>query len=296
MSDHQAISRGNARPRHGGLSHWRLVSRPWPLWAPAAPGLRRPLIGACGLVSGRARRPHGVCRWTPRSAVDELRALDVAAVGTNGLNAAVDDVQEAAAALRTSVGSESRKQSARSEPWLRGQDGGSAGSGGFVGAAAGGIQVGDHRGWYVSRGTWNRAPVVALPGMTQSGTECSVRGSAANSVRPTLRACDLGRQDANGNRLDGAETYRVTLPPAFRQHASGRSPSRQRDALDARDATVVSARRETVISVARGDRERGRLDDHHLRPAATRGRSGGPRIQTTEGKGWFTLLRLSSGP
>ena len=41
-----------------------------------------------------------------RTAADELRALDVTAVGTDGLTAAVDEVRSAGSALKASAGSE----------------------------------------------------------------------------------------------------------------------------------------------------------------------------------------------
>ena len=45
---------------------------------------------------------------------------------------------------------------------------------------------------------------------------------------------------------------------------------RQPDALDAPDAAALPARRQPVLPDTGGDRERRRLDDHHVRPGATR--------------------------
>ena len=69
---------------------------------------------------------------------------------------------------------------------------------------------------------------------------------------------------------------------------------RQRDALDARDAAALPAGGEPVLPDTGGDRKRRRLDDDHVRPGAARGQPEGNWIQTTEGKGWFPILRLYS--
>ena len=71
------------------------------------------------------------------------------------------------------------------------------------------------------------------------------------------------------NRLDGAKTYQVTLPPDIpAARFWSITALRQRDALDARDTAALPARREPVLPDAGGDRERRRLDDHHVRPGA----------------------------
>ena len=70
---------------------------------------------------------------------------------------------------------------------------------------------------------------------------------------------------------------------------------RQRDPLDAPDTAALPARRQPVLPDPGGDRERRRLDDHHVRPRATVGqlpRATGSRPR--EGKGWFVVLRLYS--
>ena len=92
-----------------------------------------------------------------------------------------------------------------------------------------------------------------------------------------MRLTGIGSQylmtvkDADGNRLDGAKNYRVTLPPG---HPGGTilvdHPLRQRDALDAPDAAALPAGRQPVLPDAGRDRERRRVDDHHVRPRATR--------------------------
>ena len=145
MSDHQAISRGNAQPWHGwlvalalGLAAVAIVgacSTP----AASAPAASVPAVSSPGAPAGDT-----VCADADalRSAVDELRALDVAAVGTNGLNAAVDDVQEAAAALRTSVGSEFSQEVGSVETSVAAlRTAVQQVPEGSVGAAAGGIQA-----------------------------------------------------------------------------------------------------------------------------------------------------------
>ncbi len=116
-----------------------------------------------------------------------------------------------------------------------------------------------------------------------------------------MRLTGIGSQylmavrDADGNRLDGSQTYRVTLPPDIpAARFWSITALRQRDALDAPDAAALPARGEPVLSDAGGDRERRRLDDHHVRPGRPDDTPEGNWIQTTEGKGWFTLLRLYS--
>jgi hypothetical protein len=61
-----------------------------------------------GSASGSPEGEQAVCDDAEalRTAVDDLRALDVVAVGTDGLNAALEDVRTAGTALRESAGSE----------------------------------------------------------------------------------------------------------------------------------------------------------------------------------------------
>ena len=127
---------------------------------------------------------------------------------------------------------------------------------------------------------------------------------AATGVTPAMcmRLTGIGSQylmavkDADGNRLDGAKTYRVTLPPdipAARFWSITLYDNETRSMLA--DAAALPARREPVLPDTGGDRERRRLDDHHVRPGA--GPADSPEgnwIQTTEGKGWFPILRLYS--
>ena len=102
---------------------------------------------------------------------------------------------------------------------------------------------------------------------------------AATGVTPAMcmRLTGIGSQylmavkDADGNRLDGAKSYRVTLPPDI---PAARFWSitlyDNRDALDARDAAALPAGRQPVLPDAGGERQRRRLDDDHLRSGAPR--------------------------
>ncbi len=97
---------------------------------------------------------------------------------------------------------------------------------------------------------------------------------AATGVSPAMcmRLTGLGSQylmatrDADGNAFDGSRTYQVS---AAARHSGGPllvvHPLRQRDALDARDAAALPARRQPVLPDPGGDRERRRLDDRHVR-------------------------------
>ena len=107
---------------------------------------------------------------------------------------------------------------------------------------------------------------------------------AATGVSPAMcmRLTGLGSQylmavkDADGNRL----RRRADLPgDAAARHSGGPllvvHPLRQRDALDARDAAALPARRQPVVPDSGGDRERRRLDDRHVRPRQAGRHSGG---------------------
>jgi hypothetical protein len=78
-----------------------------------------------------------------RTAVDDLKAIDLTAVGTDGLTAAVDDVQAAGTALRSSVAADLTPEVTALETALTGL--GTAvegiGEGGEVGAAANDIRT-----------------------------------------------------------------------------------------------------------------------------------------------------------
>ncbi len=102
---------------------------------------------------------------------------------------------------------------------------------------------------------------------------------AATVISPAMcmRLTGIGSQyliaakDADGNHFDGAQTYRVTLPPDIpAARFWSLTALRQRDALDAPDAAALPARRQPVLSDTGGDRERRRLDDHHVRPGQAR--------------------------
>ena len=96
----------------------------------------------------------------------------------------------------------------------------------------------------------------------------------------------LAVKDANGNRLDGAQTYRVTLPPdipAARFWSLTLYDNKTRSMLETPQWFPRAGSQS--YPTPGGDRERGRLDDHHLRPAATRGRTGGQLDPDSGGQG-----------
>ena len=126
---------------------------------------------------------------------------------------------------------------------------------------------------------------------------------AATGVTPAMcmRLTGIGSQylmatkDAHGNRLDGAQTYRVTLPP---------------DIPAARFWSITLYDNETRSMLATPQRFPRAGSQSYPTAAATAGGDGsttisfGPQrpenspegnwIQTTEGKGWFAILRLYS--
>ena len=81
----------------------------------------------------------------------------------------------------------------------------------------------------------------------------------------------IATKDADGNRLDGAKTYQVDTAA---WHSGGAilvtDPLRQRNALDARDTPALPARRQPVLPDPGGDRERGRVDNDHVRSTTAR--------------------------
>ena len=94
-----------------------------------------------------------------------------------------------------------------------------------------------------------------------------------------MRLTGIGSQylgafvDSNGEYFDGAKTYKVTLAQG---HPGGGvlvvHRLRQPDALDARHAAALSARRQPELSDARRRSERRRLHDDLLRPETARRR------------------------
>ena len=126
----------------------------------------------------------------------------------------------------------------------------------------------------------------------------------ATGITPAMimRLTGIGSQylgafvDSKGEYFDGGKTYKVTLPP---RHPGGEvlvlHPLRQPDALDARHAAALPARRQPELSVAR---RRSRTPTAPRRSTSARrsptGVKRGNWIQTDPGKGWFTLLRLYS--
>ena len=114
-----------------------------------------------------------------------------------------------------------------------------------------------------------------------------------------MRLTGLGSQyimlykDSDGNHLDGAMNYQVTLPPTSRRHASGRSPPTTPRRADAPHAAALPASRKPGLPHAGGAQHR-RLDDHHVQRARPAESPEGNWIQTAPGKGWFLILRLYS--
>ena len=97
----------------------------------------------------------------------------------------------------------------------------------------------------------------------------------ATDITPAMvmRLTGIGSQylgtfmDSNGEYFDGAKTYKVTLPP---NDSGGEvlvlDGIRQPDALDARHAATLSARRQPELSIAGRRSERRRLHDRVFRP------------------------------
>ena len=94
-----------------------------------------------------------------------------------------------------------------------------------------------------------------------------------------MRLTDIGSQyigafvDSNGEYFDGGKTYKVTLPQG---HPGGEvlvfHRLRQPDALDARHAAALPARRQPELSDARRRTKCRRLHDGVLRPEQARRR------------------------
>ena len=79
-----------------------------PATSPATSPASSPTTSPESSASGSPEGGQAVCDDAEalRTAVDDLRALDPVAVGTDGLTAAVEDVRTAGSALRESAGSE----------------------------------------------------------------------------------------------------------------------------------------------------------------------------------------------
>ena len=92
-----------------------------------------------------------------------------------------------------------------------------------------------------------------------------------------MRVTGIGSQylfatlDADKNYFDGAKTYKVTLPKGIPEaNFWSLTLYDNHDALDARHAAALPARRQSELSLARRRAERRRLDDGLLRPDAAR--------------------------
>ena len=133
---------------------------------------------------------------------------------------------------------------------------------------------------------WMRAPA-------------SFTASSASARPMAMRLSGIGSQylmatvDADKQYFDGAKTYKAN---AAQGHPGEEllvlDALRQPDALDARHAAALSARRQPELSVARRRARRRRLHHRVLRARAAGRRGRGNWIQTIPGKGWFVLLRL----
>jgi hypothetical protein len=105
----------------------------------------------------------------------------------------------------------------------------------------------------------------------------------------------IATKDADGNRLDGAKTYRVTLPPdipAARFWSLTVYDTETRSMLQTpqRFPRAGSQSYPTPAATADGDGSTTVVFSPE-RPADS---PEGNWIQTTEGKGWFGILRLYS--
>ena len=116
----------------------------------------------------------------------------------------------------------------------------------------------------------DRRPEAALPDLVpvrgHRGHARDVHAAHGDRV-----AVPHGRQ---GRRRQSARRREDLPDDAATGHPGGAllvdHPLRQPDALDARDAAALPAGRQPVLPDAGGDRQRRRLDDHHLRSGATR--------------------------
>ncbi len=114
-------------------------SWPRPRLLPAAvpPAARRPAASAAGGAGDAC-----VDATALRTAVDDLKAIDLTSVGTDGLTAAVDDVQAAGTALKSSVSADLTPEVTALETALTGLGTAVEAIGeGEVGAAAADIQT-----------------------------------------------------------------------------------------------------------------------------------------------------------
>jgi hypothetical protein len=124
----------------------------------------------------------------------------------------------------------------------------------------------------------------------------------ATYITPAMitRLTDIGSQylgafvDSNGEYFDGGKTYKMTLPPNVPAEKFWSLSLRQPDALDARHAAALPARRQPELSDARRRTQPRWLHDVYFGPSKPAGISDGNWIQTVPGKGWSTLLRLYS--
>jgi hypothetical protein len=93
--------------------------------------------------------------------------------------------------------------------------------------------------------------------------------------------------------FDGSKTYKVTVPaniPAARFWPLTVYDNQTRSMLDTPQRYT---RRQPELSIARGKGQCRWIDDDLLWPHDAPGVDRGNWIQTTPGRGWFTLLRLS---
>ncbi len=126
----------------------------------------------------------------------------------------------------------------------------------------------------------------------------------ATGITPAMimRLTGIGSQyigafvDSNGEYFDGGKTYKMTLRP---RHPGGEvlvvHRLRQPDALDARHAAALPARRQPELSdrPPQNPTPTARRRSTSARNSPT-GVKRGNWIQTTPGKGWSTILRLYS--
>ena len=124
----------------------------------------------------------------------------------------------------------------------------------------------------------------------------------ATGITPAMimRLTEIGSQylgafvDSTGQYLDGAKTYKLTLPPNIRAARFWSLTIPQPDPLDAADRPALSHSGQPKLSDAGRGRRCRPLHHRPLGPAKPQGVRDGNWIQIVPGKGWSTIFRLHS--